>query len=128
MNLLLDTQAFLWFILDDDRLSQVAREAIVSTIDEVFVSPASAWEIAIKISLGKYELPAPIGAFWESQLLENGFKQVPIELSHFEELSRLPLHHRDPFDRLIIAQARVERLPVVSVDRAFDAYGIDRIW
>ena len=108
MKLLLDTQAFLWFILDDDRLSQVARKAILSTSDDVFVSPASAWEMAIKISLGKYELPEPIGTSWESQLLENGFKQVPLELSHFEELSRLPLHHRDPFDRLIVAQARVE--------------------
>jgi PIN domain nuclease of toxin-antitoxin system len=105
MNLLLDTQALLWFILDDSRLSKKARESIVATDAMIYVSPASPWEIAIKISLGKYALPEPFVAFWDKQFLTNDFTLLPITVSHAARVVNLPFHHRDPFDRLIIAQS-----------------------
>ena len=128
MNLLLDTQALLWFVLDDPRLSGRARESIVATDGLIFVSPASHWEIAIKISLGKYALPAPFAAFWDDQLLTNNFTLLSISMSHTARVVDLPFHHRDPFDRLIIAQSLVEGTPVASSDEMFDRYGVKRVW
>ncbi|MBK9093694.1 MAG: type II toxin-antitoxin system VapC family toxin [Anaerolineae bacterium] len=128
MNLLLDTQALLWFVLDDPRLSGRARESIVATDGLIFVSPASLWEIAIKISLGKYALPAPFAAFWDDQLLTNNFTLLSISMSHTARVVDLPFHHRDPFDRLIIAQSLVEGTPVASSDEMFDRYGVKRVW
>ncbi|MBP7963771.1 MAG: type II toxin-antitoxin system VapC family toxin [Caldilineaceae bacterium] len=128
MNLLLDTQALLWFVLDDDRLSRKAREAIVAVDEVIFVSPASLWEIAIKISLGKYTLPTPFAAFWDVQLHTNDFTLLPISVAHTASVADLPFHHRDPFDRLIIAQSLVEKIPVVSIDKIFDQYGVERVW
>ena len=128
MSLLLDTQSLLWFVLDDSRLSQKARQSIISVDGPVFVSPASLWEIAIKISLGKYALPAPFAAFWDDQMLLNDFVLLPISLSHTARVADLSYHHRDPFDRLIIAQSLVEGIPVVSSDGLFDLYGVERIW
>lgn len=128
MNLLLDTQALLWFLLDDPRLIGKARESILTADRLIFVSPASLWEIAIKISLGKYSLPEPFAAFWDQQLLINGFTLLPISVSHAAKVAILPFHHRDPFDRLIIAQSLVEEIPVVSSDEMFDRYGLERIW
>lgn len=127
-GLLLDTQALLWFLLDDSRLSANAREAIVAPDGQVFISPASLWEIAIKVSLGKYELPMPFAAFWEAQLPANDFTLLPISVSHAEQVAKLPFYHRDPFDRLIIAQARVQGIPVVGNDTTFDHYQVKRIW
>lgn len=127
MNLLLDTQSLLWFVLEDTRLSKIARESIVAA-SMVFVSPASYWEIAIKISLGKYALPKPFEEYWEEQMNINGFTILPIAVAHAAKLVHLPFHHRDPFDRLIIAQAQVEEIPVVSSDLQFDLYAIERIW
>ena len=128
MNLLLDTQALLWFVLDDPRLSDKVRENIIATEGLIFVSPASLWEIAIKVRLGKYALPAPFAAFWEEQLLTNDFTLLPISVSHTAQVVDLPFHHRDPFDRLIIAQSLVEGIPLVSSDDMFDHYGVERIW
>jgi PIN domain nuclease of toxin-antitoxin system len=128
MNLLLDTQALIWFLLDNPRLSGKARESIITTNALIFVSPASIWEIAIKISLGKYALPAPFKTFWDDQLLANDFALLPISLSHTARVVDLPFHHRDPFDRLIIAQSLEEGLPVVSSDDMFDNYGVERVW
>jgi len=128
MSLLLDTQALLWFLLDDPRLSDKAQASIVTDEVSIFVSPASIWEIAIKISLGKYTLPAPFATFWNEQLQANDFSLLPISVVHAAQLANLPFHHRDPFDRLIIAQSLVEELPVVSSDNAFDRYGVTRIW
>lgn len=127
MNLLLDTQSLLWFVLEDTRLSKIARENIVSA-SMALVSPASYWEIAIKISLGKYALPMPFEEFWEEQMTVNGFTILPIAVAHAAKVVHLPFHHRDPFDRLIIAQAQVEEIPVVSSDPLFDRYAIERIW
>lgn len=128
MSLLLDTQALLWFILDDPRLSGKARASIAASDVSVFVSPASIWEIAIKISLGKYALPAPFAVFWGEQLQENDFSLLPVSVSHAARLIDLPFHHRDPFDRLIVSQALVEGMPLVSSDDTFDPYGVERIW
>ena len=128
MNLFLDTQALLWFLLDDPRLSPKARETIITTKDTLFVSPASLWEIAIKISLNKYALPVPFVEFWEEQFRINDFTLLPISISHAARITNLPFHHRDPFDRLLIAQALVEKVPVISSDAAFDHYGLKRIW
>ena len=127
MNLLLDTQALLWFVLDDSRLSATARESIVAA-EMVLISPAILWEIAIKISLGKYALPIPFAAFWEEQLLTNDFSLLPISVAHTARVADLPYHHRDPFDRLLIAQSLVEKIPVVSSDALFADYGVERIW
>ncbi len=128
MNFLLDTQALLWFMLDDSRLSVKARKTIVDAEGLVFISPASLWEIAIKISLGKYTLPAPFATFWEEQILINGFTLLPISVLHTAQVIEMPFHHRDPFDRLIIAQAHEEGIPVISSDTMFDLYGVERLW
>ena len=127
MKLLLDTQAFLWFLLDDDRLSNPARTAIEQT-EILYLSPASHWEIAIKIALGKYALPEPFAQFMDRELASNSMTILPIETSHTSYLTNLPFHHRDPFDRLIIAQALTEDLPIVSSDAKFEAYGVKGVW
>lgn len=128
MNLLLDTQALLWFVLDDSRLSDKARQSIIAPDTLVFVSPVSLWEIAIKISLGKYALPLPFATFWDDQLLTNDFVLLPISVAHTARVADLPYHHRDPFDRLIVAQSLVEGVPIVSSDELFTRYGVERIW
>jgi len=129
MNLLLDTQALLWFVLDDPRLSRKAVDNIAAAERVIFVSPASLWEIAIKISLGKYKLPEDFEQFWDKQLNLNDFKLLPVSIAHTSFVVDLPYHHRDPFDRLIIAQSLVEMVPVVSSDTMFDSYsGVKRIW
>ena len=111
MRLLLDTHAFLWFILDDPKLSVTAKELIVDPSNDIEISPATYWEIAIKISLGKYELPESYEMFIEREIVTNEFRVLPIEPKHTAALTALPFHHRDPFDRLLIAQAMIERMP-----------------
>jgi PIN domain nuclease of toxin-antitoxin system len=128
MRVLLDTHAFLWFVLGDSQLSSHARNHIDDLSNEKLVSPASYWEIAIKISLNKYTLSQPYEAFMQKGIADNGFIILPIEPKHTAALTSLPFHHRDPFDRLIIAQAMVERIPVISGDEAFAAYPVTRIW
>ncbi len=128
MRLLLDTHTLLWFLLDDPRLASSARAAIADGGNSVEISPASYWEIAIKISLGKYDLPEPYGRFMERELRDNAIRILPILPRHTAALTDLPFFHRDPFDRLIIAQALVEGIPVVSGDSQFDAYPLRRIW
>ena len=114
-------------MLDDERLSIPARTAIEQT-EILFLSPVSHWEIAIKIALGKYALPEPFAEFMARELAANDMTILPIEISHTAQLTTLPFHHRDPFDRLIIAQALKDELPLVSIDSQFDAYGVKRIW
>ena len=115
MRLLLDTHAFLWFLLDDPN-------------NEIHVSPATYWEIAIKIALRKYALPEPFEVFMEREIVINDFRILPIELKHVAIITTMPLHHRDPFDRLLIAQAIVEQIPIVNGDTAFDPYPVNRLW
>lgn len=128
MRMLLDTHAFLWFLLDDPKLSTTARNAIVDPDNDIAISPATYWEIAIKIRLNKYTLPEPYEAFMEREIVTNQFHILPIVPRHTAVLTTLPFYHRDPFDRLIIAQAMVEQAPVISGDAAFAAYPVTRIW
>lgn len=126
--MLLDTQTFLWFVLNDSRLSATAQRLIANPSNDIEVSPASYWEIAIKISLKKYELQEPYEVFIERALADNQFHILPILPKHTAALTTLPYHHRDPFDRLLIAQSIVEQIPIVSSDSAFDAYPVKRLW
>ena len=128
MNILLDTHAFLWFVWDDAHLSQAAKDAISDPNNRKLVSVAGVWEIGIKVSLQKLDLGMPYLPFMQSQLAINLFEMLSLTLEHGAEVSRLPFHHRDPFDRLMIAQSMCEQIPIVSADPAFDAYSIKRIW
>jgi PIN domain nuclease of toxin-antitoxin system len=128
MNLLLDTHTLLWFVLGDAQLSAAARRLIEDVTNPKFVSPATYWEIAIKISIGKYALNEPYETFMDRAIRQNGFLILPIEPRHTALLTNMPFHHRDPFDRLIIAQAMVEGLAIMSADPVFDAYSVQRLW
>lgn len=128
MRVLLNTHTLLWFLLDDPRLSLAARLVIENPTTEVEVSPASYWEIAIKIGKAKYILPEPYEVFMVRELADNEFRILPVEIRHTALLTMLASHHRDPFDRLLIAQALAEGIPIVSVDEAFDPYGVTRLW
>ena len=122
MEYLLDTHTFLWFINGDAQLSKKAREAIVDPDAIKYISIASFWEIAIKVNLGKLSLDMPYIDL-RQQVTDNGFEFLPITFSHTAELISLDLHHRDPFDRIIIAQALSERLILISKDGNFEKYG-----
>ena len=128
MRFLLDTHTFLWFILSDPQLSARAKTLIEDPVNEIEISPASYWEIAIKIRLGKYSLPWPYDQFIEAQIRLNTFSILHIEPRHTSLLTTLPLHHKDPFDRLLVAQSLVEQIPLLSCDEAMDAYGVVRLW
>lgn len=128
MSVLLDTHAFLWFITADPRLSAPARQVLSTGGNQVLLSLASVWEIAIKVAIGRLPLPLPLDTFIPEQLRINRIELLPISLEHTYEVARLPLHHRDPFDRLLIAQAIRESIPVVSADEAFDSYPVQRYW
>jgi PIN domain nuclease of toxin-antitoxin system len=123
MRLLLDTHVLLWWLADDPALSKQARQLIANE-PEVFASAASAWEIAIKRALGKLEAPADLPA----ALAAGGIGRLPIEFEHAAIAGALPRHHDDPFDRMLVAQARVERLTLVSRDRRLEPYGGAIIW
>lgn len=128
MRLLLDTHAFLWFIGGDERLTPSARILIEDISNELYLSVASLWEMAIKISLGRLQLRQPFETFIPHQLSLNRIGLLGITISHTAKVATLPFHHRDPFDRLLVAQAQVEQMPLVSSDAAFDTYGITRLW
>ena len=127
MSLLLDTHTYLWSILNDPRLSSTAAGLILDPNSQLYLSAASYWELAIKISIGKYRLPGPFATDLEQQIAENDIEILPILIAHAEVIATLPYHHRDPFDRMLIAQAIVERMPIVSADAAFDAYPVTRL-
>lgn len=128
MSLLLDSHSFLWFIEGSPQLSAHAKSLIADPANVLFLSMASVWEIAIKVSLGKLPLNQPFDQLMASQLAIHSINVLDISLAHTVGVSRLPFHHRDPFDRLIISQSLVEQLPVVGIDTVFDLYGIDRYW
>lgn len=123
MKLILDTHAALWWQADDPRLSEGARRAI-ATADIVWISSASAWEASIKVSNGKLRLREPMGV----AIIADDFTELPVTLLHAESLEELPPIHGDPFDRMLIAQARVERATIVTHDRVFEKYGVPVIW
>jgi len=125
---LLDTHALLWFALADPQLSETAMTTIMDPSLEKLVSPASYWEIAIKISIGKYTLSELYEVFMDAAIDQNGFGYLHIEPRHTAAPITLPFHHKDPFDRLLVAQALVERVPIISADVAFEQYGATRLW
>lgn len=122
-RLLLDTHVFLWWKLDDMRLRKAARDAIARA-ELVFVSVASAWEVAIKMRLGRLDLEADFA----EGVTNSGFERLVIGFEHAAETRNLPDHHRDPFDRMLVAQARIERLTLVSHDRQLEPYEIPLLW
>lgn len=128
MRMLLDTNSFLWFIAGSDRLSTTALDIIVDQNNDLFLSIASLWEIAIKVSIGKLELLQSFDKLIPDQLNKNDIDTLHIELNHLSELIQLPFHHRDPFDRLIIAQGMIESMPVISSDPAFKMYPVELNW
>jgi PIN domain nuclease of toxin-antitoxin system len=127
MKLLLDTHTFLWFI-DDSPLLSTKGKALLEADNELLLSIGSLWEIAIKLCLGKLTVAMPLEMLMTQQLTSNDIDILAITVPHLVTVSALPLHHRDPFDRLIIAQAMVEQMPIVSADPAFDAYPVERLW
>lgn len=128
MRYLLDTNALLWFLANDKKLSQRAQQLIENSSHESFCSIVSLWEIAIKTGLGKLDLAEPFEQMFPEQLHLNHIEILDITVDSLIKLTTLPFHHRDPFDRLIIAQGLVEGFPIISVDTVFDAYGINREW
>lgn len=123
-RLLVDTHALLWWLTDDPSLSPAARDAIADPVHEPLVSAASVWEIAIKRSLGKLTAPDDL----PEQIADAGFAWLPISDAHAWHVRDLPAHHHDPFDRLLIAQALIERVPVITVDARFGDYGVEVRW
>lgn len=128
MKLLLDTHAFLWWITGSDRISHRARDAISDNTNEVYFSAASGWELAIKAGLGRVVLPDDLEEFVAEQLVANGFDVLPIHLRHALGVRGLPDLHRDPFDRMLIAQARTEGMSLVSGDPHMAQYQADVVW
>ncbi len=128
MRVLVDTQSIIWFSLNNPRLSKTARETLEDGENECYVSMASFWKMSIKINLGKMEMDGLTLVEFMDIVQEHNFITLRIERDHVIVNGQLPLHHRDPFDRIIIAQAITEAMPIVSNDPAFDDYPIQRIW
>ena len=128
MRLLLDTHTFLWFIMGSPNLSANARALIEDAANGKFLSVAGLWEVAIKLSTGKLTLSAPFEVLIPQQFGLNGIELLNIKMDHATVVAVLPFHHRDPFDRLLVAQAVAEKMAIVSVDAAFDAYPVTRLW
>ena len=127
MRLLLDTHTLLWWFADDERLPATARGAIGSAVD-VLVSAASAWEIATKLRIGKLPGAGPLIEQLPQLLDRNGFRPLSVSLAHALRAGTLPGPHRDPFDRMLIAQAQLEAASLVSNEQVFDRYGVQRVW
>ena len=128
MTLLLDTHAFLWFWWSDPQLSANATAAICDPANRKLISTASSWEIAIKVSRKKLDLGSPYRGYIHMHMLRNNFELLAITDEHMAGLIDMPFHHKDPFDRMLIAQAGYENIPIVSADVQLDGYGITRIW
>jgi len=128
MRALLDTHTFLWWITDDPRLSLQARKIIIDGENELLLSSASGWEIAIKAKLGRLQLPGNLTRFVSEQLALNAIETLPIQMSHALHVQTLPDHHRDPFDRLLVAQAQLENLPILTADPQISKYRVKTLW
>ncbi len=128
MDVLLDTHALLWWLSDDPALAPRARKVIAETRNVLFVSAASAWEIATKVRLGKLPTAADLAADFSGHLEREGFQVLAISGEHAIRAGLLPGLHKDPFDRMLIAQAQGENMPIVSNEKLFDGYGVRRIW
>lgn len=130
MRLLLASHALVWYVLGNNQLSETARAAIQNGSNEVLISPASYWEIAIKLSIGKWQLNEPFERFIDGCLNGYGFRILAIAPEHAARVITLPFppNHKDPFDRLLVAQALVEDVALVSADQVLDVYGVRRVW
>lgn len=128
MNLLLDTHVFLWLRHSPNKLSEKVLTAYFDINNDTYLSMASIWEIQIKLQLGKIEIIQPLQDLINQQIANNGLQILPIESEHIFALDQLPSIHKDPFDRLILAQAKLENLALASADSVFDAYDIDLFW
>jgi PIN domain nuclease of toxin-antitoxin system len=128
VKLLLDTHAFIWFIEGSDKLSDKARWLIEDSENARFLSVASRWEMAIKVSIDKLEVPLPFTKLVREHVEGNAIERLPVEAEHLDAQRILPFHHRDPFDRMMITQAQVKDLQVVSKDEAFSSYDIELLW
>lgn len=128
MNLLLDTHVFIWWTISPNRLSKKASELIANPQNILFLSLVSIWEMQIKTQLGKLSFDLPFADLIERQQEVNDLYLLPIELTHIYNLASLPNHHRDPFDRLLMAQALIENINLISIDKVFDQYPVNRIW
>jgi PIN domain nuclease of toxin-antitoxin system len=128
MRALLDTHVFLWWITDAPQLPPQVRDVIADGRNDLFFSAASCWEIAIKAQLGKLTLPARPDVFIAEQMASNAVQGLPVEASHALHVFHLPSHHRDPFDRMLIAQSQLENLPIITSDPLFSKYKVKTIW
>jgi PIN domain nuclease of toxin-antitoxin system len=128
MNILLDTHAFLWWVMDDSQLSDTAKAKIADPTNTVYFSVISAWEIIIKEGTGKLSLPEPSTTYIPSRLASNQFMTLTVEMQHILQIASLPDHHRDPFDRLLIAQSQIENIPFLTVDHLISQYPVNVIW
>ena len=128
MSYLIDTITFLWFITDHTGISSHAENLIQQPDNPIYLSVGSVWEMSIKVSLNRLEMPTPFNEFVDSQLIENRIALLPIRTDHTAKLISLPFHHQDPFDRLLVAQALHEGYTLISKDEVFDEYGVNREW
>ncbi len=128
MRVLLDTHAFIWWVTNNSQLSDAARACIADSDNNVFLSTASAWEIVIKVNIGKLILQEPPKSYIQSRLDSNQFESLPIQMNHVLQVTALPNHHRDPFDRLLIAQSQAEEMPILTADYLIVQYSVNVIW
>jgi PIN domain nuclease of toxin-antitoxin system len=128
MKYLLDTHAFLWWNLDDPQLSEQAREIIANGENEIFISAASAWEIAIKTAKGRLVLPEEPAQYLANRMSQYHFQSLPVQISHAVHVYGLPDHHADPFDRLLVAQCQLESMLLISKDEDIQKYDVEVIW
>ena len=128
MKYLLDTHTFLWAIAEDRRLSTTANEILFAPTSEFFLSAGSIWEIVIKTQIGKLSLPSPVAGYIKRHLALNRAQVLPISFEHVLRVEQLPLHHRDPFDRILAAQSIEEKMPILSGDPVFRKYPVKLMW
>lgn len=128
MKALLDTHVLLWWLRGDNRLSPRVRHLLTDGRNDLFWSAASSWELAIKVSLGRIRFPGPLHAYLPQTLREQRLTPLTIEHSHTFAVAELPMHHRDPFDRLLVAQAQIEGLPLITADSKLKAYAVELLW
>jgi len=125
---LLDTHTLLWIVEDSEKLGEKAKQLYLDNSNDIYLSIASLWEMAIKISIKKLDIQLSLSKFVEKHILGNNIQLLNIMVEHVSPLETLPFHHRDPFDRIIISQCIQEKMALISKDRTFDAYQIERIW
>jgi PIN domain nuclease of toxin-antitoxin system len=125
----MDTHCWLWWFAQLERLSEEAIASLVDEANEVWLSVASVWEIGIKVAIGKLPLPEPVDSYISSRMVQLGARSLDISVNHALQAAALPLHHRDPFDRMLIAQAQLENMTIVTADRMFSEYqGVSILW